>query len=279
MHAGTSVRSGAGSSIVLPRFCILRVPACRRAAVGVRLRHLHQSPILMVSVEPYRSRVSVAIIITAPHGRQPLRRCACQHNAAIACLPVFHLWSLLSMQCPVSVTSYAAQARSNAQTATTVVAVISAVVVCGYIAVLYLRPTPRGTHEEETVEYLVRVNMLRLLLSVVGLSLSFSFLSSAMSAASAGVALAVMRDLPTAVDISFGRLQSSCSHPLHAANLAIDAAVFSILELVIFSGLDYVVVPDLWPTLITSQTTYDLFYYSAAFARSRYVPRPPPAFC
>lgn len=175
-----------------------------------------------------------------------------------------------STQCPVPVTSYAEQFRTNEQTATTAVAVVSAVFVCGSLAVLYFwRPTSRSSPAEKTVGYLVRFNLLRLLLCAVGLSFSFAFISSALSAVSAGIALAGMRDLQTAVDLSFGRLRSSCSHPLNAANLAVAAIVFSLLEIVMFSVLDFVTVPDLWPTLITSQKTYDEYYYSASFARSR----------
>lgn len=174
------------------------------------------------------------------------------------------------MQCPAHVTTYAEQYRAKEETATTVVAVVSSVLVCGYLSVLFFRPsTTHSSPAENSIAYLFRVNVLRLLLGIASLSLSFSFLSSALSVASSGLALAALRDVQTAVDISHGRLQSSCSHPLRAANLGVAAAFFSLFDLVVFGVLDFVIVPDLWPTLTSSQKAYDEYYYSASFARAR----------
>ena len=178
-----------------------------------------------------------------------------------------------SSQCPIPITTYAQQARTAEEAATSAVAAVSAVAVCGAVAALvYLRYSSISKAgvpaAEATLRFAFRVSALRLGVGVVAAASSFAFLSSVLTIASAGVALAMLRDLPTAKQTSSGLARGACSHPLHAANLAIAAAVFCVLDLVAFGVLDVLVVPDLWPTLVDGSYLYS-YYYSASFARSQ----------
>lgn len=130
--------------------------------------------------------------------------------------------------------------------------------------------TPGVSAAEATLRFAFRLSALRLSVGVAAAVSSFAFLSSFLSIASAGVGLAMLRDLPTAKMASGGVVRGACSHPLHAANLAIAAAVFCLFDLVLFGALDFTVVPDLWPTLIEGNTNnlYS-YYYTASFARSQ----------
>lgn len=176
-------------------------------------------------------------------------------------------------QCPIPITTYAEQSRAAEEAATAAVAAVAAVAVCGAVAALvYLRFSSSSKAgmpaAEATLRFAFRVSVLRLGVGIVAAASSFAFLSSVLTIASAGVALAMLRDLPTAKQTSSGLVRGSCSHPLHAANLAIAAAVFCILDIVAFGVLDILVVPDLWPTLVSNRYIY-YSDYSASFARSQ----------
>ena len=180
---------------------------------------------------------------------------------------------MLLSQCPAPITTYAEQSRSTEVAVTAAVAAVSAVAVCGAIAAfVYLRYSSISKAgvpaAEATLRFAFRVSALRLGVGVVAAVSSFAFLSSVLTIASAGVALAMLRDLPAAKQTSSGLVRGACSHPLHAANLAIAAAVFCVLDLVAFGVLDVLVVPDLWPTLVNGSYLY-YYYYSASFARSQ----------
>ena len=178
------------------------------------------------------------------------------------------------LQCPVAITTYAEQFRAKSEAATAAVASVTAVGVSAVVAALaflYYRSsnTPGVSAAEATLRFASRLSALRLGVGVFAAVSSFAFLSSILSIASAGVALAMLRDLPTAKQTSSAVVRGACSHPLHAANLAVAAAVFCLFDLVLFGALDFTVVPDLWPTLIEGNTNLYSYYYTASFARSQ----------
>lgn len=120
---------------------------------------------------------------------------------------------------------------------------------------------------EANVVFMYRLSILRVLVSVAGLVASFSFLSSVLTLAAASVALATMRDLKTATDISYRRLLS-CSLPIHAANLTIAAIVFSFLDLVTCASLSGTVVPTIIPGSSRAIYYYSSFYFTESYTQS-----------
>lgn len=85
---------------------------------------------------------------------------------------------------------------------------------------------------EANVIFCSRVGVLQIFIGIAGLASAFTTLSSILTLCGGAVAVATMKNLSFASDIANHRA-AACSHPLHAANLAIAGIVFAAIDFII----------------------------------------------
>jgi len=140
------------------------------------------------------------------------------------------------------ITTYAAEFRAKEEAAFTAVTVISTIFVAGGLLVLGFFSVPQPNRPSALPPklwccVLFRFSIMRVIVGFVGVFASFAYISSALTLASAAVVLGTMQTLAGATAIVRGTAAAPCSHPLHAANLAIAASVFCFTDLMTFAFL------------------------------------------